>query len=1218
MYLKRLELHGFKSFASSTTFELGTGVTCIVGPNGSGKTNVADAIRWVLGEQASRVIRARKTEDVIFSGSAKRPPMGMAEVRIVLDNADGWLPLAFEEVVVSRRAYRNGDNEYYLNQSRVRLKDITELFLKAQVGQNSYAFMSQGLVDEVLTLRPDERRGLIEEAADVRLHRVKLDDASNRLRATRENLDRIGMIVAEIEPRLRQLERQANRADVHARLSGELAEALHLLFGHQWQEAQDALAAARAACDQRQQECDTVRKEFASREEGVAAITAATQERRQEIANREEAHRNLEEYRRDLQRRITLDGERQSMLAGRGEELASEIETLRAEREEMARLLAQHEERARTLEEELGALAVPEDEAREAEQTEARLRELRQELTEAERSAAQASAHAAEAEAKVASLEAQQQRLTVELATLQQERREQLEALKAWARELAVRQQRYQQLEPVTQRGLRDLSEIEARLAGEATAAEGRREEVRTLTAELETAQVRLDAAQAADVELPAPDAGVRALLAAGGRITGMEPAPDARIHGMSGMLGEFLRVPAGLERAIEAALAEHLHAIVVQNQDDALAAVELLVSEELGRATVLPLADVRTGYPLNLLEERGVVGVASQLVRCEQRFRPLLDTLLGRTIVVENLGIAKAVLRRGLGTVVTLDGILLHPLGSITAGSAQAIRRAITHQREVRELPDEVERLRTALKDATAAAESGEQQLAATQQARDTLAAEVGRLRDDFSQAEDALRRHRARPSAAAARLAALNARRSHAQRSLDEADRALTSAKGSIEDSSHEAADHQTRTDSLRSELAELTAFHEQLLRGGSERSSKLAALGAEREVLQQLRTGQQATFSRVEQELTRRSELATRLEEELRTVQGRLELTQQELDQKAREADAAREELEPARAALEQLDSRQRTIDGELAAARAAVMEVERALLDAEASVHLRSEELEALRARLEEEGYRPSPDGEVVRGEDERDGEGPPQWLAAERAGDEEIPPMRGSAQVDPVALKDRVSELREEIRGLGPVNEQAQTDYAESRERHDYLTGQLADLEEAEGSLLEAIDELEAIIKERFSVTFRQVNKEFQRYFETFFGGGSGELLLTKSDEDGLPGVEITAQPPRKRVRSLQMLSGGERSLTAVALLFALLATRPSPICVLDEVDAALDEANVDRFATALRELAEATQFIIITHNRRTIEMADTIYGASMGDDSTTTILSLRLSDIAES
>ena len=298
------------------------------------------------GEQANKSLRARKTEDIICSGSDKRPAQGMAEVRLTLDNEDGWLPLDFTEVVVSRRAYRSGDNEYYINKSRVRLKDLNELFMKAQVGQNSYAFMGQGLVEQVLTLRPDERRGLIEEAADVRLHREKLNESQRRLKATRENLERVELLAREIAPRLRQLERQAGRAAEHARLSAELADALKTLFGQQWQDAQEVLAAARAVCDQRQEAFDTTRKEATAFEEGLVSLAGAIDERRRDIAEREERYRTFDQYRRDLEQRITIDGERQAMLEARQEELASEREAMRSERQQATPLAAKQRRRA--------------------------------------------------------------------------------------------------------------------------------------------------------------------------------------------------------------------------------------------------------------------------------------------------------------------------------------------------------------------------------------------------------------------------------------------------------------------------------------------------------------------------------------------------------------------------------------------------------------------------------------------------------------------------------------------------------------------------------------------------------------------------------------------------------------------------------------------------------------------------------------------------------
>ncbi|MGB2695550.1 MAG: chromosome segregation protein SMC [Dehalococcoidia bacterium] len=1214
MYVKRLEIQGFKSFASVTPFTFGTGVTCVVGPNGSGKTNVADAIRWVLGEHASRIIRARKTEDVVFSGSAKRPALGMAEVRLTLDNSDGWLGIEYEEVVVSRRAYRSGENEYYINQSRVRLKDVTELFLKAQVGQNSYAFMGQGLVEEVLTLRPEERRSLIEEAADVRLHRSKLDEARNRLSATRDNLERVSMIVREIEPRLRQLERQAGRAEKHAKLSAELSEALHTLFNQQWQEAQEALTAARAGCDQRKEGFDAARRNIEACEEGLRALDTAIEERRGDIAQRDETHRSLEDYRRDLQRRLTIDEERQTMLVARREELQNEVERLEEQRQELTRALDDLKTRAAAAEEHLAEARNPDAETDEAARTEARLQRLRGTLSDAERRAAQARTRLAEAEARHAALVEQRDRFAAELEAIRRERNELVGTLKSWAFELATRRRRYTQLAPTVEETSRKLSEAE-RLRAETTAAVGRHEDgLRILNIEIASAEQRLDAAEGTDVELPAPDAAVRALLAAGGKIADQEPPADGRIGGIIGLLGQILRVPAGLERAIEAALAEHLHGIVVESEEDALAAVELLVSEDLGRASVFPLSEVHSDHPLNLLEERGVIGVASELVRCDHRYRRLVNALLGRTIVVQNVGIGKRILRRGLGSVVTLDGILIHQQGSMTAGSAKPVRRAFTHQREVGELPAELERLRTRHRDTTTALETNQRSAAEAKRLIDELQPELERLSADLATAEQALGQQRARLPTLATKLTTLHARRAAGQASTIELGRALEAAQDEANRARTDLSGQEQTAQRLRPEVDETQAAHERLAQSSAGRDARLGALQGEVRSLRQMLSIESARQARINQQLAGRQEQVGALAEQLQTLISRLEATRQEFEAKTQEADSLREELEPARSSLTQLATRQRAMHEELAATRSAALDAERALLEAESNIRLRSEEIESLREKLDEEGFAPSAEGEVVRAEN---GDTPPNWLTIEQNDEDEIdvPPMRGGAPVDTMALKGRIGEIRTEIRRLGPVNEQAQVDHTESRERVEFLSSQLSDLSQAEASLMEAIGELEKIIKERFSATFDKVNTQFKHYFQTFFGGGQAELLLTRTDEDVMPGIEIMAQPPRKRVRTINMLSGGERSLTAVALLFALLQTNPSPICVLDEVDAALDEANVGRFTIALRELAERTQFVIITHNRRTIEMADTIYGVSMGEDSVTSVLSLRLSDI---
>jgi chromosome segregation protein len=423
----------------------------------------------------------------------------------------------------------------------------------------------------------------------------------------------------------------------------------------------------------------------------------------------------------------------------------------------------------------------------------------------------------------------------------------------------------------------------------------------------------------------------------------------------------------------------------------------------------------------------------------------------------------------------------------------------------------------------------------------------------------------------------------------------------------------------DAIRARLDEQLVQRETLVRRTAEKTTHLATLEQERATLDQQRALHAESQERVASGIARRVQLTNDIDAETSGITARLEATRNEYDEKTYEGETALQELEPARNEVEQMESRRRALTEEIAAARSRSLEAERALLEAESNHTLRRDELQALRERLAEEGFHPGEDGRILAETQEDDSQSPPAWMTAERSAADsgDLPPVRGGAAVDTATLKDRVHELRTQIRRLGPVNEQANEDFSESKERHDFLTTQVGDLRQAEESLLGAIEELERIVKERFSVTFQQVNTQFMHYFTTFFQGGHGELELTAPDEHGLPGVEVIAQPPRKKVRSLNMLSGGERSLTALALLFALLEANPSPICVLDEVDAALDEANVDRFTGALQELAKRTQFIIITHNRRTLEMATTIYGVSMGADSTSSILSLRLADIVK-
>ncbi len=1232
MYLKRLDVHGFKSFANKTQLQFTPGVTCIIGPNGCGKTNIADSIRWVLGEHASRTLRARKTEDVIFAGSDKRTAMGMAEVAITLDNSKHWLPIEFDEVVVSRRAYRNGENEYLINGSKVRLRDVVELFMRAQVGQNSYAFMGQGMVEQVLSLRPEDRRALIEEAADVRLYRQKLDDAQKKLKETRDNVDRVRMLVGEIGPRINQLERQAGRAVKYREYAQELAAALHVYYEHQWHDVNDLLLAAITTHDQRAEQFANVQADARTLDDGLAQLRGIIDERRREITDRERQLRSLEDYARDLERRVALDSERGNMLAARVTELGDEIASLKAD------------------------LAAQEVEAPIADtsEMEARLAAARDELSAVRARLDQAEHEIAELQRAAMTHEQESVRALGEAENLNHRVSEAVDAIARLRRErdTLVEERRKLLNEETTRAGELDRLRADAAAAtGEidAAVAERQREigtmalyreqqqaaeqEIRDLRTQVEKAAARLEIMEELGIKPQAPDAGVKAILEAGGQLPRELTTPDIELRGVIGLVGQIMRVPPGLEKAVEAALAENLYAIVFDREENLQAAVDMLIEHDFGRATMYALDSFQESRPLHLIKERGIVGVASSMVRCENKYRKLVDTLLGRTVVVENIALARRFVRRGLATAVaTMDGVLVRPVGSVAAGATSTLRAAFAYQRDLGDLPEELARLRPLAEQKEAAMAEVIQRQSDGQGRIEELAVSIDALRDRKAQADARVAAAVAEQTAIRKQLDALaadiTARESQIadQTAARERDEALAATKTLT---AHDATEREQQE---RARLATLEQDRAPLLSQVAELAAQVAHLDGELRTQHNASQGERLALERMHRLISQKDEQLVKAQQESQTVASRLAAAQRELAEKSAEVETLRNDFDPARQEMSQLESRERSMSAQLAESNEKLRSAERLLIDAENESRIRTDELETLRQTLEQEGFVATAEGEVQRLPDPEPAVGandapareeayvsnpsnePPSWLLTDD-GEGDLPPVRGGAAVDVTELRDHIADLRAQIRGLGPINEEAASEYGESRERFDYLNAQLTDLSAAEEELQGAISELDREIRDKFRDTFKVVNAEFERYFSAFFRGGTARLELGDADEDGLPGIEIYAQPPGKKLGSLALLSGGERSLTAVALLFALLQANPSPICVLDEVDAALDEANVGRFVEELRALAEKTQFIIITHNRRTIENADTIYGVSMAADNVSRILGLRLDQV---
>ncbi|MGI8925303.1 MAG: chromosome segregation protein SMC [Tepidiformaceae bacterium] len=1216
MYLKKLSIQGFKSFATRTTFEYGNGVTAVVGPNGSGKSNVADAIRWVLGEQSVRLLRARKQEDVIFSGTKERAAVGMAEVILTLDNQDRWLPLDFSEVEVGRRVYRNGESEYLLNGSRVRLRDVIDLLLKGDVGQNSYTIMGQGLVDEVLSMTPDERRSFLDEAADVKRFRNRIKEAQDRLLATRENISRVELIVAEIEPRLAQLSRQAGRAGEHARLSAELSGLLRSYYSYRWADGQNAIVRARAALDQRIAEDAAASERVVQLREQIRALGDEIRKRREAIARRDTHNTDVDQRLAAVEQSIAIDRERHAMVAARSEEVRLEIAALETERASLSATDGDEGRRGLEVAEELEAVRAAVGRDREglelAEREYAAIRTRMHELHDGaeadERRAAAAAAEATAAARRVAEL-------NKESAQAGARRKQLLLELVAYGR-------RFAEVWAV-------VRDADFRLEAARSAADDSRErllrvqdEVRHYEAaanedlrERDHLEGRLDALRRVQAEHDGVAAGTRNVLIMGqALLEGVAPGSlgePPEVPGVVGLLARQLRVPAGLETAINAALEQRLHAVIVESESVALQAIEMLQQRRHGRAQFLPIDGVRHAYPLNLQKERGVVGVASKLVRCDAHIRPLIDTLLGRVIVVEDIQTGLRMIRRALGSVVTLDGTNIEQSGALSGGASGAEESAFSRQGELEELPGRIEELlqRTRV--------SGQQiqnaQQAITQIANRAREAEIAyeALRRHLDEGRAALQRERERLNRLHRDLDAAHARQAAIAREIHAHDAQGADALGLQKELSARSDERRASGAALEGELASATSRRASALQAVSEASGRLASVEGERRTLQLMREQHEKSIERLTNQVAARRLQARNLELEARVIDERLVRLAGQLQATQLERGRSSDDAAPDRDELQRLEGHERQVQEDYNDSQASLLQIERKRLDFEAEVARTTEQVEALREEIEREGLAPDRAGEVVSAEQAMAA----QSLFVEASGDG--PRVRGGALLDVEQTRSQIEELRHQIRRLGPINEEAPEDYRESQERYDFLTSQMRDLADAEAQLREAIAELNEEIRTRFGATFTQVNAAFEEYFSAFFGGGEAHLILTDPENIAEAGIEIEAQPPGKRVRTLSLLSGGERSLTAVALLFALLSANPAPFCVLDEVDAALDEANVGRFNAALRRLAERTQFLVVTHNRRTVEVADAIYGVSMGRDGVSKVLSLRLGDLPQ-
>ncbi len=1192
--LKSLELHGFKTFANRTGFEFAETVTAIVGPNGSGKSNIADSLRWVLGEQSYSLLRAKKTEDMIFSGSESRPRAGMASATVTFDNSDSWLPIDFSEVAITRRAYRDGANEYLVNGQKVRLKDVSELLAQSGLAERTYTIIGQGLVDAALSLKADERRRLFEEAAGIGLHRSRREEALRRLDSTRRNLERVEDILAELKPRLGSLERQARRALEYEQVRGDLQLMLRDWYGFHWHNAQQELAEARGVVQTQESRLERERALQAGLESRWNALREQMSRLRGELNTWRKDLAALHIRREAVMRDLAVAEERQHSVqtqqeAARGElnrlaeEAAFHEESIAAAQTDVERLQADLAEARQQGELARAALSARQKERAEVEKL---IAAARQETGQLNSRQGQTQARLAESQAQIGRAQEALEAAGQALSKAERGRDD------AAARHEAAQRKAEQAESALHQAEQAAVQAVQAVQAAEAARRKAQ-EQRAALAADMARAQAQLDVLKGAEAALSGYSAGARRLLQA---------ARQASLSGAKGALSSFIEAPKELEQAVSAALGEFLDGVVLEGDPDQ--ALDLL-QEESGRATLLPGDYMTPGARLQAAGE-GIVGVAADLVSAPPALQPVLNVLLGQTLLVEDRAAARRALNRfpTATRAVTLKGEIFYAQGPVSGGGggeAQASQTLLGRARRLRELTAQLSEHRRRLEEMDAALQS--------------QAGELDDLRnhaDSFNRQAEAVRREsRTAGQAAQQAQAALEAAERQAQWSLDQRRRQQADLKRSRDDAERLAQDlagleerlaqarqtlrqHQSGLEALA-----LDEFQAQM----GHWSTRLAV--AERAV-----NDAQARLRERQAALERVKRSAAGLEARLEAQQSAQDDLQAQRTALAEQSAAAAAEItaliaqiEPAEARLVGVEAQGETLQTEEAAARQAVSLAEHTNAQARITLARRQESLDSLRRRVEE-------DFGLVAFEYDEQISGPTPLPMGGMV--EQLPAVKKLT----VDIEENIKRQRAQLRRIGAINPEAQAEYHEVKTRYEFLIAQVADLHTAEEDIRQVVDELDQMMQREFRKTFEAVAVEFREIFSRLFGGGSARLLLTDPDDLTTSGIDIEARLPGRRMQGLSLLSGGERSLTAASLVFALLRVSPTPFCVLDEVDAMLDEANVGRFRDLLRELSQRTQFVIVTHNRNTVQAADAIYGVTMGRDSSSQVLSLRLDEVA--
>lgn len=1187
MKLKKLELYGFKSFAQRTEIVFDEGITGIVGPNGSGKSNIGDAVRWVLGEQSAKTLRGASMSDVIFNGTQKRKPLSYCEVSLVFDNDDHALAMEAAEVMVTRRVYRNGESEYYLNRTACRLKDVVDLFRDTGIGKEGYSIIGQGRIDEILSRKSEDRRQVFEEAAGIVKFKARKEEADKKLQRTLENLERVDDILDELTKRLKPLEEQSRNARVYLELSTELKDLDLNLFLIRSDRA-------RARLSELESELLTVQTILADTESNLTDKTARRDETQNRIDQLEEAitkartelmecaehvHESQKKLSALQSRRETRSENRQRIVREQEEaqERLAEIEKdhvrIQADVEKQHSLIADAEQILRATQEAAEKAQAKEKEADAAlEAQKAAVIDQMNRLSDVRNDKTRLNTMQAQMETRLTEIEESSGALQEQEAALR-------EALIAVEKQLKTENQHQQQCQEKLAQARQASDEADAAYAN-------LRADVEKQSADMQAAASRHNVLTEMTRDMEGYNMAVR---------RAMTYAKQRGLTGVKGVLAQLMTVPQTYETAIDMALGAAQQNIVTDTEETAKELINYLRQNRLGRATFLPMSAIRGktlyGNERNALKLPGCLGVASELVQCAPEYRGIVENLLGRTVIADNLDHGIPIMRAGNHAfrLVTLEGDVMHSGGSMTGGSAQSkVSNLLSRERELKELTAKLQTGRAEL-------DKCRQELTQRQQTAQEKRQKVSDAVNALHQQEIAVAREQARRESVSADL------NTHLQR-MQETEQARVQLHQSLEDIRQqlETIEHQrTGAQGDQSAMEQKTIeMQNALVKARAEASAENDRLMVRTLQLSDLRHGLS--------DLERDEAHAQQDQAQILREQERREQLLHEMDEldAIDENDMKREEAESARRQKEQLrqESAAQAIEQRRSQAQSDLRDILSDMENLHEAYNRDSEKLhktELAKARIE--GDQKNLQNRI--------------WdtYKLTYAGAEEF----RRTPFDEKESDRRAAELQGQIRALGTVNVGAVEEYAETKARVDDLTAQQQDLKRAEMDLRELIERLLIQMRSTFVENFSKMQGYFAETFTRLFGGGHAELKLMDPDDPLNCGIEVNAQPPGKKLQLLSLLSGGERALTAIAILFAMLKLKPTPFCILDEIEAALDDANIGYYADYLKEYSKGTQFIVVTHRKGTMERCNSLFGVAMEEQGVSRMVSVSLQDYQE-